>query len=619
MCADLEWRQGQARDALKAELVRRHEGLVADIQKRLSQTRHMRQESTLSSAAIAAPDEATTLDLEHPAASHPPPPGALPCTIEEPPQKMTTLPAWEPGRVDVMTTSQPLSVGEQKKLSARVPVDMSPAVKLGLARSGTVSMSLRQPGRPSQRPHCKSETDRSEATCEEDGACKASERLFCKSTAIPTRSLNELVDSTQCEMVIGSCIVLNGVLMAFEVQHQGLKLGYDLEYRKYKSSSDPWPNSQDVFKAAGMFFGIIFMLELILKLSVLRRKFFLHCWNIFDMLIVLGWLIETLPFLQLDGFAGATVFRVARLARLMRLVRVVRQIRTFDALFLMTTAIQSSITVLFWSVVLLFMLQVLCAFLLNQILHWTYFLDTSYPLEERQEIFVYFGTFSRAMLSTFEMTLANWPPVCRLLMENVSEWFMVFCLLHKLTIGFAVIGIINGVFIQETFRVAANDDFIMMHEKEWSMGTHKSKMMKLLEAGDSSGDGQLDRGEFLELLEVDEVKMWLASMDLDTSDGEAVFAFMDKDGDNQVSIDELVQGVSKLKGSARSLDLISCLHRIDHLTKLIIDLTPASDQKETAIKQHQVRENTESAIGTSRFARPAALPPICSDGESHDA
>eukprot|EP00971_Amphidinium_carterae_P042480 834930-Amphidinium_carterae.1 len=33
------------------------------------------------------------------------------------------------------------------------------------------------------------------------------------------------------------------------------------------------------------------------------------------------------------------------------------------------------------------------------------------------------------------MTLANWPPVCRLMSESWTEWWMLFALTHKLVIG----------------------------------------------------------------------------------------------------------------------------------------------------------------------------------------
>merc|ERR1719353_1089483 len=108
-----------------------------------------------------------------------------------------------------------------------------------------------------------------------------------------------------------------------------------------------------------------------------------------------------------------------------------------------------------------------------------YFHDESQPLDERQKLYEYFGTFTRAMLSMFEITLANWPPICRLLSEEVTEWFMVLCVIHKLTIGFAVVGVINGVFMQETFKVASSDDVIMVRQKAKAMQRHRKNTQEL--------------------------------------------------------------------------------------------------------------------------------------------
>ena len=65
----------------------------------------------------------------------------------------------------------------------------------------------------------------------------------------------------------------------------------------------------------------------------------------------------------------------------------------------------------------------------------------------------------------------------------MSEWYFAFSIAHKVTIGFAVIGVINGVFMQalgtgrfvepsadfgctqETFKVAGSDDKIMMRQR----------------------------------------------------------------------------------------------------------------------------------------------------------
>jgi len=348
-------------------------------------------------------------------------------------------------------------------------------------------------------------------------------------------------------------------------------------------------------KGISIFFGVVFACEVALKIFALRDAFFKSYWNLFDLLIVLCFVVELFAVVE-KSLADTTMLRLARLARLLRLVRVVRQIRSFDALFLMTTAIRSSAIVLAWSCMLLFMIQVLVAFVINQLLEEFYF-PFDHDEAEKKATFEYFGTFSRALLSTFEMTLANWPPVCRILVEYVNEWFMVLCLLHKLTVGFAVIGIINGVFIQETFRVAAQDDYIMMHQKESAARVHMTKMRRLFEAGDASGDGQLDKNEFLKLMNNVEVKTWLSSMGLDAGDGDALFEFMDKDKDRNVSAAELVEGVSKLKGAARSLDLMMCLERQEQLYRALRDVHPEID--------HALKEQSRGPAFTSRWA-PAA-------------
>lgn len=38
-----------------------------------------------------------------------------------------------------------------------------------------------------------------------------------------------------------------------------------------------------------------------------------------------------------------------------------------------------------------------------------------------------------------------------------EEFWMPFCLFHKLTMGFAVVGVINGVLMQETFKAKSRD------------------------------------------------------------------------------------------------------------------------------------------------------------------
>merc|ERR1719446_224584 len=105
--------------------------------------------------------------------------------------------------------------------------------------------------------------------------------------------------------------------------------------------------------------------------------------------------------------------------------------------------------VLCYALGLLSIMLMACGLFLTQLLQATTFKDVPDPTADEKEtqvtetLFLYFGTFTRCLLSMFEITLGNWPPVARLLQEEASEWFVLACLAHKLTIGFAVVGVIT--------------------------------------------------------------------------------------------------------------------------------------------------------------------------------
>ena len=121
--------------------------------------------------------------------------------------------------------------------------------------------------------------------------------------------------------------------------------------------------------------------------------------------------------------------------------------------------------------------------------------------------------------------------------------------------GFAVIGVINGVFMQETFKVASTDDVIMVRQKSNAMKLHHQNMSQLFAALDNKGSGQVTRKEFRLLADYPDVKTWLASMDLQTDDMETMFNLMDENNGGSVTLEQLLKGMAKLKGHARSIDL----------------------------------------------------------------
>jgi hypothetical protein len=240
------------------------------------------------------------------------------------------------------------------------------------------------------------------------------------------RWLEHIVLSPQFEIFFALLIVLNTLAMALEAQYDGVGLGHELKYKRYdESSTDAWPGLNYVFDVADIFFGILFLFECVIKMIGLRIGFFCDRWNVFDLVIVLGWLFDAVGRKYIALPLDPMLLRLARLARLLRLMKLIKSIKGIDPLFLMVTTLKSSCAVLFWVSILMLVVQTMFALLMNQILV-SYYLNTEDTLENKQEIFKYFGSFSRAMLSMFEITFGNWPPIARLLHETVTEWFLIF-------------------------------------------------------------------------------------------------------------------------------------------------------------------------------------------------
>eukprot|EP00930_Biecheleria_cincta_P070981 TRINITY_DN5853_c1_g1_i1.p1 TRINITY_DN5853_c1_g1~~TRINITY_DN5853_c1_g1_i1.p1 ORF type:complete len:566 (+),score=101.14 TRINITY_DN5853_c1_g1_i1:236-1699(+) len=377
-----------------------------------------------------------------------------------------------------------------------------------------------------------------------------------------------IIRSPYFEGGFGILIVLNALVMGFETQYDGTVLKSALEREKAIAEGvEPPPlvhsDAAVIFtKVCGWFFGFVFTVEISLKLIGQRKEFVKHAWNWIDSILVFLWLmtifVTALP-------VDANLLRLARLARLVRLVRLAHTIQSFDALYLISTSIASSLSILAWAVLLFLVMQVALALALSNLLKDAYLEDTSQNLAAREEVYVYFGTFTRALFSTFEITLANWPPISRKLAENVSQWFMVFGVLHKLTVGFAFVGVVNGVFMQETFKVASQDDRIMIRQKERTSKAHKTKMTKFFNQTDTSGDGTIDLDEFKTMMSNPAVVTWLAAMELEEKDHDVLFSLIDTDGQGLITLDMLMRGVGRLKGMARSVDVVRLLREIETL------------------------------------------------------
>merc|ERR1711862_884448 len=132
-------------------------------------------------------------------------------------------------------------------------------------------------------------------------------------------------------------------------------------------------------------------------------------------------------------------------------------------------------------------------------------------------------------------------------MSHVSEWWALFFVLYKIAIGFAVVQVITTVFIQQTFKIAARDEDIMIAEKKSQATAFFKNLEKLFEVLDESGDGMISLPEFESVVNDPRVRTWFDAIDVDARLATKLFAMLD-DGDGHISIQEFSDGIKSIKG-----------------------------------------------------------------------
>lgn len=92
---------------------------------------------------------------------------------------------------------------------------------------------------------------------------------------------------------------------------------------------------------------------------------------------------------------------------------------------------------------------------------------------------------------------------------------------------------------------------------------------------DDSGDGLLSRAEFNVAMEVPEVQSVLHTLELEVHESDMLFDIL-RDGDFQISYDEFIDGIMRLKGSARALDMVAMRTKVDKIESYLKALLPTS-------------------------------------------
>jgi len=299
----------------------------------------------------------------------------------------------------------------------------------------------------------------------------------------------------------------------------------------------------------------LFMLDVGIRILVLRLAFWKLWLNYVDVAVTVVSFMEVLSF-AVPVKVNAALFRLLRIGKLARAIRMLPVTNALGSLQLLVKGLVASRGMLFWSFCLLTFLQCVAGMVISTLCR-DYLLER---IEEApsstsvQDVFRHYGTFSRTFLTMFEILFANWGPPARILVDNVSEWYSIFFLLYRCVLGFAVINVVNAIFVQQTLKTASSDEELSFKQKEKDIAMYANKVKKLFQTMDFSGDGAINLQEFSKLVKSPKLKFWMSQLELEYHDLLSLFEFLDN-GDGEITLTEFIEGAARLRGGAKALDI----------------------------------------------------------------
>ncbi|CAE7940348.1 ycf45, partial [Symbiodinium sp. KB8] len=363
------------------------------------------------------------------------------------------------------------------------------------------------------------------------------------------------LQSSKFDMVIATVVFVNVLWMALKLQVDGSISGWQIGI-----FTRPLLDPQDggewwlIFTQIGdvIFTGLFFM-DVGIRIAVLGLAFWKVWLNYVDVLVTIVSLMEVMTYYAVPFPINPALFRLLRIGKLARALRMLPVTNALASLQLLVKGLSASRGMLFWSFCLLTFLQCVAGMVVSTLVR-DFITDDAKPDFDREEVFRYYGTFTRTFLSMFEILFANWGPPCRVLVEYVGEYYSIFFLLYRCVLGFAVINVVNAIFVQQTLKTASSDEELAFKNKEKDIALYANKVKKLFQTMDFSGDGAINLEEFSKLVKSPKLKFWMSQLELEYHDLLSLFEFLDN-GDGEITLTEFIEGAARLRGGAKALDI----------------------------------------------------------------
>lgn len=379
--------------------------------------------------------------------------------------------------------------------------------------------------------------------------------------------------SLKFDMIIGACIVANALVMAMEIEYYGRKFE-KTEISDCDGECGTVGLMESFFYVMTHIFCAIFLLELLVRLKCEGFRYLGNISNLLDAMIVVVSVIDSwvLDPLGDDSMGNIAILRLMRLFRLAKVLRVVRVMKAFESLRVLVGAVANSVGALGWSMTLLFVLELIGAIFIAQ-MTLPFMEDTDDP-DLRDFMFTHFGTWTSAMLTIFEVTMAPGGFIqYRRLYEEVHPMFGIFFMVYVCIVTFAVVRVITALFLKATLAASASDELILAQER---VRQHIDYVegLKAFCAAETQIPAEeiprITRARLRHLLREKHFKDWMKEVNLDGAIVRRVHCILEQSGKGKVNFDDWSDAILQLARPPQHVETVAGLLQIRGIFRRIL-------------------------------------------------
>mmetsp|Transcript_130181 Transcript_130181/g.324598 ORF Transcript_130181/g.324598 Transcript_130181/m.324598 type:complete len:515 (+) Transcript_130181:139-1683(+) len=301
------------------------------------------------------------------------------------------------------------------------------------------------------------------------------------------------------------------------------------------------------------------------------------------MSVMVTWILQPAGF-NVEDMRKLTVLRTLRLVRIARAVRMRPE---FKEMWALLKGLVDSAETLCWTYVMICILLYFFAIMATSLI------GKQDAFRDNASVQELFGDVPKSMLTLFQvMTLDSWSSLCRPIMVGSQVWIGVFFIVFITVAQFVLMNLVTAVIVENAFSDSKTEDEELAQRIAREKEKELEELTVIFKQLDEDGSGMLTREELNNASKKRKVRQKLRAIDVLPKDIDELWEILD-DGDGELSAEEFVSGLQRLRGEAKAKDILRLYRELRVMEASIREINQSMNVSQG--KMHHVKSQLQRA------------------------